>query len=444
RIAAIEALGSIGTLQAQMVLGHVVNEAKGKTSSSPVAEAAVRTLPRVHVSGGQLLQLVTESEYPLGVRREALRALGRGQNVKRILELAEQGKLPPELKTEATTILYAHPDRALRDEVAKVLPPPKTASGRPLPPIFVLLRREGDPEHGREVFFRNGQNSCASCHRVQGRGQWVGPDLSTIGTKYGKDELLRSILNPGAAIGVSYQALIVAMADGRVITGLPVEETPEQLVLKTAEGQRINLRGSEIEDKKTSDVSLMPEGLAETMTDQDLVDVLAFLSGLKQPVSIVGQYQVAGPIESALAQKFAESAGRIDPSAPLAVAGAQPVSWRRVNANAESLIDLAALVGPETNRSALLYTPVTSPSEQQARLVVDTRALVRVWLNGREVPLSAPETGAARAAEVRLPQGRSDLLMLFAGGPEPTLVTTIVAAQSVEFSAPEASKVSAR
>ena len=136
-----------------------------------------------------------------------------------------------------------------------------------MPPFGQLIRREGDPDKGRAVFFRTGPNSCASCHRVQGQGQWIGPDLSTIGTKYGKDELLRSILNPSAAIGYNYRSIVLALTDGRVVTGLPVEETPDRLVIKTADGQRVVIRPGDVEDRKTSDVSLMPEGLAQTMTD---------------------------------------------------------------------------------------------------------------------------------------------------------------------------------
>ncbi len=179
------------------------------------------------------------------------------------------------------------------------LPLPKTAGGRTLPPIFELVRRDGDADEGREVFFRAGSNSCGGCHRVQGQGQWIGPDLSTIGAKYGNDELIRSILNPSAAIGYNFRSVVLALSDGRVITGLPVEESSDRLVLKTADGQRIVLAPGSIEDRKTSDVSLMPEGLAQTMTDQELVDLLAYLSTLKHPVSIVGQYHVVGPLSEA-------------------------------------------------------------------------------------------------------------------------------------------------
>ena len=184
--------------------------------------------------------------------------------------------------------LYTSPVRGVRDAAAKVLPLPKLAGGRELPPIGELVRREGDPHKGREVFFRAGTNSCGSCHRVQGRGQWIGPDLSTIGVKYGRDELIRSILSPSAAIGYNFRSVVLALADGRVVTGLPVEETADRIVLKTAVGERVALPIGSIEDRRTSDVSLMPDGLAQTLTEGELVDLIAFLSTLRQPVAIVG------------------------------------------------------------------------------------------------------------------------------------------------------------
>src|SRR5262249_40034606 len=138
--------------------------------------------------------------------------------------------------------------------------------------------------------FRTGTNSCGSCHRVQGRGSWVGPDLSTIGTKYGKDELLRSILSPSTAIGYNFRTQVVSLKDGRILNGLAVEDSPQKLVLKRAEGERVAVRPSEIEERSISENSLMPDGLAQTMTDQDLFDLLVYLTTLREPVSIVGQY----------------------------------------------------------------------------------------------------------------------------------------------------------
>ena len=73
---------------------------------------------------------------------------------------------------------------------------------------------------------------------------------------------------------------MAALADGRVITGLPVEDTPDELVIKTADGQRVSVEPRSVEDRRTSDVSLMPEGLAQTMTTQEVVDLLSYLTTL--------------------------------------------------------------------------------------------------------------------------------------------------------------------
>jgi hypothetical protein len=182
RVAAVEAVGRLRPPGAQAVIDGLIAAATQKGSSSPVAEAAVRTLSRSGDAGARLAALATAADVPLGLRREALRLSAQQvDGALRIVALARAGKLSADLTTEATTVLNTHPDRRVRDEAARVLPLPKTAAGRPLPPFFDLVRREGDALRGRAVFYRAGTNACSSCHRVQGRGQWIGPDLSTIG-----------------------------------------------------------------------------------------------------------------------------------------------------------------------------------------------------------------------------------------------------------------------
>jgi len=446
RVAAIEALGRLNAQAAHGLLSQLIAETKGKGHSNSLAEAAVRTLPRTGDASNRLLALITAGEYPLGLRREALRALthlnGGGQ---RVLELAKAKTLPADLTTEATTILNSSVDRRVRDEAARVLPLPKTKSGRPLPPFGELIRRDGKVERGQEIFFAAGtkqadqttQIRCGSCHRVQGRGEWIGPDLSTIGTKYGKDELLRSILNPSAAIGYNYRSLVVGLKDGQVFTGLPVEDGPERLVLKTADGQRITVRPSEIEERANSDISLMPEGLAETMGDQDLVDLLAFLSTLRQPVSVVGQYQVIGPVSETNGTTAVDTTKKVDLSSTLPGVGGQKVSWRRLDANAEGRADLTNIVGADPQRNAYLGIPVRSAFDQDARLVLDTKADIKVWFKGSELALPPLRENEPRMISIRVPKGQTDLLIRVTGGPNSSIVTTLVADRPLEFSAEE-------
>ena len=441
RIVAVEGLGSFpGT--PDPVLDRLIGSVKAKRSSSGVAEAAIRTIARLQDSRGRLTDLLTSSDYPLGLRRAALQTLVQLQDGgSQVLALARAGKLPSDLKTDATTWLHTHSDRRVRTQAAEVLPLPRMAAGRSLPPIGELIRRHGDAEKGRAVFFRTGTNSCAGCHRVQGRGQWVGPDLSTIGIKYGRDELIRSILSPSSAIGYSFRSLVLALADGRVITGLPVEETNDRLVIKTAEGQRVALEPRSIEDRRNSDVSLMPEGLAETMTSQELVDMLEYLTTLRRPVSIVGEYHAIGPVYEPSGTRIVDPASKLDLGLPVDDGRGHRLSWRRFATTAEGQADLTSLAGGDSQQNAYTFVPLVSPVGQQARLVIDTPAEVTAWLDGRIVPLSpkSQDKNEPRSAIVDLPRGSSKLLIRMAQGGKPDaqalLVTTLVSDQPVGFDA---------
>jgi putative heme-binding domain-containing protein len=278
---------------------------------------------------------------------------------------------------------------------------------------------------------------------VQGRGQWVGPDLSTIGVKYGRDELIRSILSPSTAIGYNFRSVVVALADGRVITGLPIEETADRLVLKTAVGERVAIPTGSIEERRTSDVSLMPDGLAQTLTDHELVDLIAYLSTLRQPVAIAGQFHVLGPIVESDPGTRIDPTGAVNLDATVDDGRGRNLSWRRVNANAEGLVDLAALAGADSKNAAYayLYAPVVSPIAQKARLVIDTQTDAGAWVDGHPVMSSTPSAavGVPRSAELDLPRGSSSLLIRVPlkgrSGTPATLVTTIVADQPVGFTA---------
>jgi len=441
KVAAVEAAARFNDPKARELVRGLIDDAKGAKSSSPAAEAAVRSMGN---QTDRLLVLIGSKDYPLGLRREALRTLARqGDGGKRLLALVKDKTLPDDLKTEASSLLSTNPDRNLREQAAGLLPQPKGRGGRPLPTFFDMVRKEGHADRGRDVFFRAGDKGCSGCHRVQGRGQWVGPDLSTIGVKYGRDELLRSILNPSAAISHNFRSLVVGLDDGRVLTGLPVEDAPDRLVLKTAEGERVPVRPKQIEERKESDVSLMPEGLAETMTDQELADLLSFLSSLKQPVNIVGQYHVIGPLAESKDAPAFDPTRKVDLSANLRGPEGQKLSWRRLDANAESLADLGTLVGDAPAKSAYLYAPVVSAIAQQARLVLDSKADVKVWLNGKALSLPDSGDGQSRALSVDLDRGKNDLLIRVGGGPSLTLVTTLVTERPVAFRTDE-EKVSGR
>jgi hypothetical protein len=214
-------------------------------------------------------------------------------------------------------------------------------------------------------------------------------------------------------------------------------------VLKTAAGERVAIPTGSIEERRTSDVSLMPDGLAQTLTDHELVDLIAYLSTLRQPVAIAGQYHVLGPVPGSGRGTRIDPASAVDLDADVDDGHGRKLSWRRVNANAEGLVDLAARAGADFKDGsyAYLYAPLVSPVAQKARLVLDSPADAAAWVNGRPVTLSAPgpEKGVPRSAELELPQGSGSLLIRVPleerSGTPITLVTTIVADQPVGFTA---------
>jgi hypothetical protein len=195
-----------------------------------------------------------------------------------------------------------------------------------------------------------------------------------------------------------------------------------------------------IEERRTSDVSLMPEGLAQSMTDRELVDLLVYLTTLKQPVSIVGQYHVVGPLSESGDAPRINPASAVDLEASLDDGRGRKLSWRRLDANAEGLVDLSALVSAQSKGAAAIYayTPIVSSTAQKAKLVIDTPAEVAAWLNGKPVALSgARAKGEPRTAAVDLPRGPGALLIrITADGTSrvpASLVTTLVADQPVGF-----------
>ncbi len=145
------------------------------------------------------------------------------------------------------------------------------------------LKHKGKPAHGRELFLDLKGLACVKCHTVGGQGGTVGPELSSVGAKYPKDEIINSVLFPSARIFSGYEPIVVATADGRVLTGIIKNETPDALEIEDAESKRVRIPKAEIDERKKSDVSLMPNGLAEGLAPQDFADLISYLETLKEP-----------------------------------------------------------------------------------------------------------------------------------------------------------------
>lgn len=146
--------------------------------------------------------------------------------------------------------------------------------------IFSLT---GNAHAGRKLFFESQTLQCRNCHRVSDQGKSLGPDLTQIGKRLNRDQLLHSILAPSEKIDPKFRTWIVETTAGRVFTGLLVEKTDEKIVLKTTEHKLIEVPAAEQELLVPQPNSLMPELQHRSLTAQQLADLVDYLASLQLP-----------------------------------------------------------------------------------------------------------------------------------------------------------------
>jgi len=130
--------------------------------------------------------------------------------------------------------------------------------------------------HGRAVF----SNACGICHTLFDSGGQVGPNL-TGSQRANLDYVLGKVLDPSAVVSPNYRMAVIRTRDGRVINGIVYQETDSAVTLK-APNETIVVQKDEIDKRKLSDISMMPEGLLAAMSDADSRDLLAYLASPSQ------------------------------------------------------------------------------------------------------------------------------------------------------------------
>jgi putative heme-binding domain-containing protein len=135
--------------------------------------------------------------------------------------------------------------------------------------------KAGSAEKGRPLY----EERCAACHRFGGIGKDVGPDLTTITSRFKKRDILEAVLWPSKVMSDQYQAEMFELNDGKVVTGLIVRENATAVLVRTAENPEkpVVVSKAQIGNRATSTVSLMPEALFDDLSSAQIADVLAFV-----------------------------------------------------------------------------------------------------------------------------------------------------------------------
>ncbi len=225
---------------------------------------------------------VIDQRQNMEVRRAAVRALAQTQDGAAVLlALAKTDKLPDNLKFIAASELNSARWPEIKTEAASVLPLPAGRNSQPLPPVSELVKMKGDAANGAEVFRRE-TTGCIKCHQVRGEGREVGPALTEIGTKLPKEALLEAILDPSAGISFGFEGWQVQLKSGDDTYGIKASETPDEIAIKDANGIVTRYKKSEVASMQQSKTSIMPSGLQQTMSTQELIDLIEYLASLKK------------------------------------------------------------------------------------------------------------------------------------------------------------------
>jgi putative heme-binding domain-containing protein len=307
---------------------YFVDRIKDEAAEPAARVIALQMIPATQqkLTVDLLAKLAAQPDRAL--QREALRALGEHPSAKRhdvLLEVLHNPKLDENVRAQA---LVGLADRAgdmtdellklargesaaLRDEALRALVGVKLSAdqqtilgdlGKRQPAVLALVKRvlsqpfrdgrppatdtaawlermagPADAEVGRRIFANSKLGGCARCHRVEGRGQDIGPDLSSIG-RTERRSILESILQPSANVAPHYQVWQIETADGKTRAGMLMKTVLDEYTYADAKGELFKINTRDVVQSRALPTSIMPDNLADQFTDQELRDLLAYLT----------------------------------------------------------------------------------------------------------------------------------------------------------------------
>jgi putative heme-binding domain-containing protein len=206
------------------------------------------------------------------------------------VKAARGGAGYPKYVKSIETAAMARLSAGERLPIAAILQPAAAEPAAPLPPrAFVkdwtmadLGERLKLAEQGRN--FQRGEAmfaaaTCKGCHQVGNNGTLLGPDLTSVSRRFGPQDILRSIIEPSLALDDKYRPTVVTTGDGRTITGVLVDEDEHVLVLSpnVLAAETVRIAKTDIEERRLSAVSPMPVGLLSTLSEDEILDLLAYI-----------------------------------------------------------------------------------------------------------------------------------------------------------------------
>ena len=243
-----QALGSLDKISIPKAqLPGIVNPIFEK-GSLPEQQQLLQSIAKMPVDNSQevladLIERMVANKLPAGIRLDLIEAVEATQAEKLVAKLDA-------LKTKGT----------LTDEYKDAL-------------------YGGNLQLGNAIFYRNQSVECIRCHNAGGEGGVVGPSLKGIGSRLTREQILQALIEPSARIAPGYGMISLKLTDGQEVTGTVIQETDDEIQLKTSEAEPLRIATARIKSRENYPSSMPPMG--GLMSKREIRDVVEFLASLK-------------------------------------------------------------------------------------------------------------------------------------------------------------------
>ncbi len=390
-IGVVRALGLLGDKSTSAVLQELLDK-KENSVNLKLRMEAFRSLANLDADAAQGTARKLLEDKDSATQIEAVRVLGaRPEGARLVAQMLLDGKLPRELLQAVSEVLARHAGKdaeaaALLARVLKgglVIANDKASREK----MREQVQSKGNADRGRALYLDGKLLACSNCHRMEGVGGNVGPDLTRLWDTQTLDKLIESIVEPSKEIKEGFQAYTATTKKGLTFTGLKITQTTDEVVLREASGKDIHIATRDLEELTASKKSLMPDNVISQLNYNQFLDLLAFLTSRSAQESLRGLVLdcfVLGPFEDELK---ASQPAEIKPSPDAKYKGQKPnetLLWQPAQAASNGLLDLRSIF-PKENVSAYVLTYVHSPKKQKVSLLLGAGGSVRVWLNDQLV-----------------------------------------------------------
>lgn len=250
------------------------------------------------------------------------------------------------------------------------------------------VRSSGSATAG-EAIYRREALQCIACHAIGSAGGLVGPNLISVGGASQIDYIIESLIAPSEKLKEGYSTLMVVTDEGQVISGIVIGETDEALRLRLADGKEVQIDVDAIVQEKPGN-SLMPAGLVDSLTEDELVDLVAFLSAMgRTPEFTVSTRPLVRSMETLVYSP--EANRRLNRTSTDTAASDDPaMQWKLVTTTVDGKLPVAELdqfkQHKQTPPTSFIRWTIDMPATGNVQLELPGDG-IEAWVDGKPTPV---------------------------------------------------------